>query len=818
MISHVGWHPAAAIMAGEAAESDSEKRRAAEWLARSCVLAPEHRLTVDGYLAVANAAEKSQLVSDLAELPDGLHRLATMIENVGSLKESGLIEAAENVPAFALATQYSKVLALGEEDERGEEHCREIIDLATTILASPELNQLFPDTGKQAEQGYYATDPQQRLWSRLLEACATESMFDYALEKAPDRFELLKRLRDQVLIYWSADVPQEKLLEALTALPEDSSLAQDTETSAAMGVIHDELKRHSEALKYLLPIVRRQRNAFLDLEGPPTYAYRVMNAAANSAIATGQSQELIEALDAPEAAFLALSSQLIDDSPADLATLCDWYAAVDAPQFWRHYYQASMAYAIADWETADSELAEAIELSADDPRLEDFGLPSLVYDFAPYSEDLWEWQELRVEMAVNCGKLQQLLAAVEDSDAFIVENGYLFDNRPDLLLEEPELMQGISEHLLTAEDAYNRRNGHAIQADLALAKGEASLAVAALLRGVEAVTAQETNNFYVNGEMLKISRLILAHDLWEQVLAAQNLTQDAEAMITLDALQAIRDSDAEEFLAAIGRYDSEYQRAAWVRSPVFVDALRKSGMWLEVNRQMPAEINTLTFASNASGVLLLDAPASELLPEMKSLVEKTGGASLEAVDVSRFPRAVAGWFADTSDGRLVAIAYDEPPIDAEHAEVERLKASYEGVLCLALIPSTDDLRIQQKLRKLVCMIGKQFPASTGYLDYTHNAWFEAIELDQPWFERLEQSAAHGVNRLRPRLRYFPWYESGPDATDDTHMRLRVGLIVEDVAVVPNPDATEDSATSTPSYILKQAPVLVPCLALGSIVN
>jgi hypothetical protein len=811
LMEQVGWHPVGALLAAEAAEAPSEMTQAAQWLAQSVLLMPEHDYTARQFFSVANETQIQELMATIVQTPDAPMRYLQLTQNAGVEKYDTLQRIAESSDHLETATKYVNLLRMDASVEP-----QKTLDAAVELLSLPDVDRLFPDSDFQAEQEL-TVDNFTFIWSKLLSAATHPGMLDRALTVVPDREEFSRRLRDRLLSNRYATADWNEVLRVFEDLPDDSELALEPETRAAMGVAQSRLKRYEDAFPNLFAFVSTHREEILDAE-PPDYAYTLLPALSESAAEANRIEELLTMLDQPETAFVIIAATLSERTAyrVQLQNALAWYAAYpDTPQQWRHYYQADLAYASGNWEAADREIAQAIEFAEDDERIENFELPGLLYDFVPFSEDVSEWHELRVEMAIRCGKLSQLIADLENEDDF--QDNYLsalnyeldvasYGLDPD---SEPTVEQVI-ELMAASDNDYLRCGAAAKKSELQRYKGDLISAISSALAGCKRV---EEPVYYGSSCFNSAALLIALTEQWKFIDELKGKASDQAEEATVAALVALRDGDPVAFSEAMLSYDESYRASFWMDDFEIIEQLKKRGMWSPYNTQFSADTVSLSYYCSSTGILLLDSDPSKSLDEIESAVRSIAGEEIERIAKTRFPNALDGWYADTEAGRIVAVVYESLKAEDDLPQVERLKDSSQGILAIALI-SPKGILAAKRMRQLAVEMGQELSSAKGYIDYQSDSWFLDAE-GSSWRDQLNASAEHGVNRRSPKSDYFPWHAIN-QATNDSRecIRVQVGVILEEIPVEPLGTGETQGDSANPAAMLKDSPILLPILSAG----
>jgi hypothetical protein len=799
MVANVGWHPKAALLAGRAASTVEQRQQAAEWLRRSLVLAPQHTESVAQFARVATDADYQQLLADFAEQPSPqlmalrlgeqlsdaaeISRVAALMEDA-AVSDAGEFSFAAGYLRFREAQQAqeadeAEATARAEGAGEGNERLRRTLEVAGKLLEHPDLPELR-SLMRQTSGSMGVPAVETKLWNALLEGMDQSATFELAVAAAPDRNELISRLRDRILM-WYARTDWPKALELLQSLPADADLAMESSTIAAVGVCHYRLNDFAAAYQVLLPLITKNAEELDSPDSPPDYAEVCLMAAGKSAVELEKTLELADALQAPETAFIVVQSYLkLDKHAAEIEALNEWYSQfADAPAVWLNLYRAELSYSKGQWEEADERLAEAIQLATDDNRFVNASLPPMVSSFLPYSEDPSDWFDLRVERALDAGRFADLwkkLADLSESSRLSGALRWVWSriDDPATLNEIAELVLTIPEPTafainLMARQHYEERMGN-IDAALQLA--------------LEGAAAADQDTSYYHSSFPTAVRLMAVHGKFELLDRLNALATTADERAAVTVLRAMASGDAAQMLGSLEQYEDRYRLGEWFDSIDRIAGLQRAKLFEAVNARYPVSLSSLAADYAATGTLALDQPAASNLDAIEAALSKATGQPLIQLELESFPKAVAAWSCPTAAGELLAVAYDEPPIEQPlnrptHAALDDLRSRCSDLLCLVLQQPPEQKSPTKPLRLLVADVGEQLPVAQAYFDNRSSQWFSQAD----WPAELRRSAAHGINRSAPIDSLLPSPYIDPQFTSSSEqMFVSIGLIVEKVAV------------------------------------
>ncbi len=870
LMASVGWHPSAALIAGRAANTPEERQRAAAWLRRSLMLAPQHATSITQFARVASDADYQQLFEDFGGQPNAklmALRFAEQFEDYQQLFEDFGREPNATLMALRFAEQLNgteelaRVAGLLEanaefslaagilrfREAENSENVERGLAVAGELLKNPDLSEL-QNASQQPADDSDVSGVVNRLWNALLFGLREEATFELAVAAAPDKIELTRRLRDEILTFYPS-TDWAGALRLFESLPEDSTLAGEDETVIARGVCKYRLQDYATAYELLLPIITQNWQSINSIDSAPEYAFVSVTALANSAVELGKSLELAEVLQDPETAFVVLQSCLqLDKQAAEMESLNEWYRQFsDAPGVWLALYEAELSYARGEWEEADTHLARAIQDASDDVRFDDEALPPLLSNFSPFSDSPSDWFDLRVERALDAGRFAVLWNKLKAANQV--------NQVPDSLkwvlheIDDPALLREVADLVLTvpspAAFAINLEARRLYEEKI----GNIDAALELALEGASAVEQDGNDN---NSVIPSVVRLMSIHGKFEQIdkLAELAKSADEKASVAVLRAQAAGDAtlllsalekyvDRAQFTSGLEQYWESYKLRLWFDSIDRVAALQRGNLFEAINAKYPVSLRSLAVDYAAAGTLGLAEPASAHENAIVAALAKASGTQPQPLDTRSFPKAVGAWSCPTSAGALIAIAYDAPAVEAPASPaLESLRQNYSGLLCLVLQQSPELRPPTDRLRLLSAELGEQLPIAKAYFDDKSNQWFS----HSGWQADLREAAPHGINRRAPVDAYLPSaYVDSQFSSDAGQLFVSIGLIVEAVpakrqtARSPNSDSSlepedmakpegsaelaelDDSALEgeTQLYELLQTPKLLPLLPPGT---
>ncbi len=812
LIKNVGWHPAAATLAGKSAETPEHRKQAAEWLQRSVVLFPQKPAWVNAFVSMSSTSDLQQLFSKFSTLRNGQVKAIQFIGNMSDFSESHvsrILEAnAGNVDEFKLAMNYLQFRQSQQLDDSAK-----TIEFAGKILSDPHIAELDAALESEGEYPLLST-----VWNGILNEMENAESFDLALSIAPDPTEFARRMRDRILDSWYLTMDWSRAVQFLESLPVDSEIAAEVETKVAIAVCNHRLEKYSVAFEQLLAIISEHRERITSYDVAPSYSYVCVDAAANCAVELGEISAFAGAINHPEIAFVALQTYL---NPVDHATemerLNEWYReATDAPAFWLDYFVAELRFAQGDWDNADASLGRAIEAANADERLAEFDFPPILNDFSPISDSIDEWFDLRVEYALRSGRFTDLWNHAKEAMEIdqVVETlrwrlNYLDD--PATCLEIAELMSAdpASEFIAVGKQA--RRRHAELVGDLG----------AALDMAIASALEHDSSQGDWNSDFESVVQLMVVQDDFGALGSLANISSSTDQKTTLLILQAYRERNATRMLEAFQQYEYGYTSSNWFNNIGRIAALQSAAMWSELNAKYPSSVSSLVLDYHAVCTLGLDQAASAQSDAIATVVAECISSTATELDIAAFPQAVGAWSYSTPMGTLVAVSYDQPPaIDSKDDDLQKFRENYQGLLCLALLQKPEQVSPSAQLRQIAADVAEKLTSAASYFDHQAASWFT----EPDWPTRLREAASHGINRRAPIESYMPNLADEYESSDE-QLYVSLGLIVEAITVEPPPlvedgsidpaDTADELSIDSPVFQLRKTPTLIPCLPIGS---
>lgn len=784
VIEKAGWHPAAAVLAGQCASTDEEKQMAAEWLAQSLALVPGHSPTVDVFFDNAATEQMQSLLARFADQDDSVEKVVSVIDALVDSQRYGRLEQ-----WMQLASQFPKLKSVVPYGSLKQAIARQEYAAALPIAAELLQRDFLPDYDEV-------------LWEDLMSAALQPGMLNAAADLFTDREEFLRRIREVACSRWGEELEWKVALKLFLEAPEDTFFAEEMETSVAIGRCLMELDQPAKAFSQLAPLLTLE-GAILLGEDPPACAYVYFDVLAEAATVTDQIQPFLQAVEEPETALVLLAQHLdLDEDRERFESLLAWYERQQGPKVWQYYYQSQLAYADGQWEAADAAWLQAVDESEFDERFADYSLPAVVYEFAPDMEDTLG---IRLEMAFRCGKLLELVSQTAKSGEIDADWGYELH----WILggfEAIELAGEVGRLLVANQDSVVRQQGYDFLSDWNLAKGEFDLAIDYLIKAAREPTDDAAD--YGNTYLDSAAKLMVSLGNGNRLPELYKLAEHPDDMATLDAASALIHGNASRFLQALDEYGSEYGAEDWFWYPELLLAQQRAGVWEPSNAKHRVDVSNLVYEYSVHGVLLLNRPASALTQDIAAAFEEVAGGQLQPQNAARFPQSTGVWTADTEHGRLLLVGYDGPPAAvSEGSEYAKRVSKFQGTLCVSLLPLDNPASSFERMRHMVVDSAENLEPAAGFHDYKANSWFTGDR----WQEQLRAATQDGIHPETPAPKYVGWGTTGlwdrlVESRDGPAVSVDVGLLWEQVPIVIESRGAEGTEARLTEDVLS-----MPCL-------
>ena len=790
-LTDVGWHPEAVRIASRCAQSKAQKQQAAQWVTRTLLLLPDSDRGVEEFLRVASASDVDWLVKRYGELEDGVERLLDLIRTL-DYTDAG----------HPLLKRIARA-AGGNSRLKPIENRVEL----STLIANDQFEEALPVFGKVLAEPAMANEAYE-LRSELVLQSFLRGLTSHAYDLSADKEEFAEIFIDDYAIGWSFETTDwDDLRVFLNRARQDfPELMKGVETDIAIGRCLINLERYQEAMDLLLPIVTRDRAYFLAEDTPPGTSL-ILDSLARASIELGRMDDLKVALNAPETAYLLLASNLLTDGKIDeLSGLLEWYQGQEADGAWLNYYRSHIAFRNGDWELADQELTKEIKRQSlnygEDPYSDSYEEESELYwDISPMSEDL---QEHRLRFALRSGKLEELFRK-------LIEEGALDDDWSWALqyemndIENPVLANDVSQLLSSADAEAVKRRGAELVSELALAKGDAESAINSLVQAsnYEGGGYADYSYAYVDrilqlaaqgriGQLDFLHPLLSSSDEWQQLLAVQAAV-------------------AKDSAAFLGLAQSLSDPAMFADDVIWIDALQELEVWQEYNAEYGVDVSRLG-GKRSDGLVLLNAPASQLAENMKSALADSYG-EVTRLSRRRFPNSSYAFSADFEEGAMIVVGFDKFPPGLEKQQL--LARRFGGIAGAIYIlhASKGEAKVGQQVRKLTATGLDDVEQAQCFMDFRSGCIFEG----SGWQTRLLSNAADGFDPRQPQdevSQYLPELELNVALHGEVGntATLSISSIVEErIPLEPSVNRERDDG----SVILAEASVLLPTLRAGT---
>lgn len=792
IMDQLGWYPAAAILAGYAAETDEQKRKAAGWLATSAVLMPSFSLPIEQLFDVADDALLEQALADFSQVPSKLTSFVALVDSL-AWKESEdlerLVRAAEAIPNMADVLAYGQfVLA-----KQAREH-EEALKHGANLLSDVRFE-----------------DYRENIQASFAEIAVRDGMLGSATALAPDRIAFVRAVRDQTVSHWETGLDWKDILE-LVETDIEPGWPEELETQVVKARCLLELGRHQESLEMALPcLVSDGAQLLAGEDGSVEYLY--FEVATEAALRCDRVMELVDAIDEPETAFVVLAQKAdeLEQIPA-LRKLIEWYENTEAPPAWKHYYKAQLAFSSGEAQTAIREITLAGKEAELDGRFVDYELPPIVEQFAPDLESIYSD---RIEIALRCGVLMDLVKELiesEDSDTdWQYELGWQIGDfeAPELL---PELIAALSDTEAPKLDLLR----HNLASDQYLLEGKIESAFDELLAAARSY-ADESDYEYFDNEYLDeaMEMLLEFPELQGRFNELYQVPASPSQKIGLRVASALIAGDAEEFELAMKEYDSEWDVGIWKWRVSRIQAQQRAGVWLTNNAVHPVDLQSIYSDGSAHGAVFFDLPASEVEGDLVKAFSDVLTQPLEAVDRDAFPDSIGVYSADVKEGTLLLALFDGlPSAMLEGSAFARQSEPYVACCALTLVPKISCVLPEKQLRDWAANVGMQLASASAYSDDRSGCWY----VGAGWAVRLRETSGSGFDPLNPRAKPAWWASkrepslvAAESSTEgDSVIQYSAGLIRESIPVV-----IESQSGGTAIVRLKADAVSAPYLVQGT---
>lgn len=792
-LAKVGWHPQAATIAGRSAQTLEEKEKAANWLARSLLLSPSNETSAELFFELASSEAVSNLVSSLAELPDGVEQCKALLSTLeyGASGGNAFVELKEAIANNDTLHILDSRVELGQMIASGhaadaikvfkkvlaqEVNQDEIYDLESELVALSFFHGLF-------EEGYAATGDRESFFMVLCESYALEWV--HRTEDWQGLLDFLQKHR--------ADPD----FAASDFAATDSEQADQTEI--AIGRCLVELGKPQEAWDALVPLLERDRNYYLEPASPPGAVVLLDSLAlAASSLGSENIEQFRSLVNDPKLAFLLLAKHLHHlQMDVELLALLEWYKSTEDTPAWSKYYQAQLALADGDWEAADhllAQLAKNIESTESEMSFDDSDL----YWFAdPVEFDL---SANRLDIAVRLGKLKDLLSKIREEP-----NGdweWSLELAIDNLMDSEQIADSAE---VLAETDYEPFDSIRLQL----------LARASLLRRdwessmnyLKRASKYGSSGYYDNSyEFLDEILRIAINGNVKNLDAYHDLLMGPDDWQLLQTVEAANAGDREAFAGFVATLSNP----AWFASDeATINTLREAGLWDTYNSIFAVNTEDLISSRREAGLALLSKPVATVQQRVLETLQSQY-AEVLTHDKNRFPRSRFVYSVATNQGSFAVVGYDGlPPGIAPTSELARRFQDCQGsvfftVASYELVPNVGEMRMT------VAKIFRDVAAAMSYSDFRSGCTFEG----RGWQGRLEKNANNGIDPERP---FNDLTKSLPNADcsivgSNTGEQLSISYVVEERVALLNP--AQSSKTSS-RLEFAEASVLLPSLKAGT---
>lgn len=796
----LGWHPRAASLAGEFAETAEQKQLAAQWLQRSVLLAPKNASVINTFLTIADREQFKSMLSGLAKSPTPAKTVIGMTKALEDISESKLKWLLESLPSGEGMVEVREFLELQLAIER-EDHAS-VMKMAPAVLSGEEF--------VEDDYSYYSNN----VWSSFVRAARQTKSLDQAVaslktEDLQQRFREL--LRDDVF-YSSEDMPLDEALACLRSMPQDSDLWAEWRTQIAIARLQQKQGKSSEAFDALLAFYKSHADE-VEEDERINDTIALLTALAEFGLECERWQELANEMD-HETLFLLMTNGS-PSNPQALQQFVDWYAALpDQVESWLQYYGARIAFLKGDWPTADQGLKYAITLAEADSRIADEELPPLIASFAPqdygysYEDDLLSnWYGLRFEFAVRCDALDKLLADAQQAEE--VDEQWLESLEANYFGSSPATLARVAGMLRGMET----NQASKIAADLEIVVASANARYdEAVKQQLEALRTTDENQTSQDFAVQRAGDLILVQRSTKNLDALRQLSRGGKMGPYVDCVAATLAKDAKTLADASAKWvKSEWLSSDFISNPLVLDYFSDSDKLRELTQKQPITLEQLE-QHNLHAAIALSAEPNAAFSELKQHCESKSIA-IEQLDAARFDQASAACVVTVANTKLV-ITFTA----AEHFNLSTTPGTRDHLKetkTIAAIVSQDIagsiFALRRTLRSGINELLAGMPSSVAMIDVEN----QNSHCKEGWQQRFGSALDTGIDPASPEEFYLPIFakqEAKQVERDGKQFAvLEIGLVRELIPIELEKQETPWQATKASSL----APSLtVPQLLQG----
>lgn len=796
IVAKVGWHPMAAQLAMDAANTPEQKLEAVKLASRLLLLGLADYASLSAFFDAASLDAIGRLLDDISRQPSGQER---MLDFIDTMPWASPQEKVRLLPLMAatrigpLASDYYHLQTIHRDAKPQEQQL--LFEAASRLAGSAELD----------------ADRLQQARSALLQAGNRLGRLDEVkvLLGGPQGFA--RELRNSILKEawedwdWGTVLPALEALDASNDVAEEHlkqvavgiALAGTQDLDAAWRVLVGELPHRLADLQRLEANAQGAATGYGDAEeeafqDPMDYGYPLLEKLAEIAVSTNREAELATLCGDTELVYLMLAAKLAEQGEAQrLMQFNAWYASQETPiATWLKFYQVEAETKLneqagqADSGLLAEKIVESVDAICQDQRLANYELSAPLYWFAPFEAEPYDLIARLAEMAVRT----RTASAVTEGLSHEIQDDYSWSDLIRGALrssQDAEQLSKLSEQFLATGAPSAQLDGYRLAAQVSLLAGEHQNALATLRQALEVSASSEYMEYPRRACFDLALDLMVATGDYQALELFADLPEAESLSDALPLVRALAGRDAAGFLAAFSGLEP-YQRRRWLQEPRCLEAYERAGLLAEINQALPFLLGATPHGSfQAAGAMLLDAPASAT----QSQIEKAFAAwELEVLDAARFPDAVAAWQAETADGNLCLVAYDgsPPSLNEEHVLGKALGEA-SGVLCITLLPRVEIFTPNRQLRQYVSEAAEKLEVCGGFWDLSARKYFAG----NGWKGILAEYGKNGQQPRKPDFdetylstSYWQW----PDvaqleaAVEAGHYPVHLGLATEHIPV------------------------------------
>ena len=734
----VGWHPKAAQMAADFAQTPAQKYLAAEWLQRAALLAPVNPSNLNDYFKLADRQQMDSLFRQVAKNSRPSAHVIKLVEALGNLKARKfglLVELIQPYAELQDALQYLQFkMAVANED------FDEVMDLAPKILRLESLADSQASTHPREIMNSYVT------------AASKSNSLKRAAEQAPDRDMFLTVLRDRAT-FDHFDLPPKDAAAILNSIPVGHELREEMQTPMAIARLDIKQGNSSPAFDALLTIYKANKSEITGDE-PIEFSYPLLNALGQAALASNRWRELIDVLD-PEVLLLMLAwSEEIELD--QLQQVLEWYEGVPSQaDYWSKYFRSRSAFERGDWPAADRFIVEAIQSAKQDLRFTEDSLPPLVammafYDeYGDYESDIASsWMGVRLTYATRCNALDQLVADAQIADQ--LDAGWVARLSQYYSMASIESQEKIASMLNASPLSEAQELAEEMRANSLAANGRFNEAFDHAVKRAQESASQNRDKYEQRFALTSAGSQLLKSGDPRRIEGLRQISRGTDLEAYVDCVAATLERDIPTLCKAIKRWeaiDGYHQNFA------DFDVLKRlQGLpnLRDITVVQPFNFNTLRYSGDES-LLVLAAEAAQAADTLEDFL-KLKGIAYTVLEHARFDQAAAAVEIKTSAGEFVlTFAPTNPEAFAKNSLTGIFRQSARSlVVCIRKDIDFEPSEARQVvLRKTIHDLLEGLPTAVALRDVGSSSLF----CGDGWQQRFGQARQTGIDLAHPKEFY-----------------------------------------------------------------